>query len=658
MSLPLPASLPARVEADAAPRDRSAAAIRPALALGLALALVALAYAGVPASGFVWDDHLLIDEQPFTHELRPLSDYFGRLFWSDPTNPEDRAFYRPLVSLSYALEWQLWGGRAGSFHVTNLLLHLGCCALVYLLGRQAGAAVPAAAAGAALFGAFPRLTESVAWISGRTDVVAGLFGLSALALHRTGRGRAGWRVGAGAALLAGLLAKEVAAAAAVAIAAQELARRRRRAPAWRETLAHLAPSALALAAYTTMRLRAWAPEAVAEDVDHLLLERLVWFPLQALGHYGWMLLDPLRPQTQIGSLGVVEPRFVAFGVAVALALLGLVAWAWRGWSARGCALLALGLAALAPVLHVLPLAVNVVAADRFLYLPAAALFAGLAAASGRLRAPARRALGAAALVAIANFAFATAWRTPVWGDDLLLWRDAAAHAPRGNAMPSARLGDVLSWRGDPEGAIAAYRETLRIQREYPLYGRRFEANPNLLANLGLVLSEVGRYAEAGALLAHVTAMRPTVPVYWLQRAAVEGRALDFDAAQASLGRALALTPDYPLARQIGAQLEQARARLAALPSEAPGEPPALAAERATVYTLVGRLRDADRLWSQLAADPAASPGQVRAAARHLATRGHDPAAARAALARLARTGADPRQVAQLTAALEARGLIE
>ena len=235
--------------------------IRSGLLLALVLAVVAGAYGSVLSSGFVWDDHLLIDEQPFTQEIRPLSTYLGRRFWSDPTNPDSRSFYRPLVSLSYAVEWQLWNGSPLGFHVTNLLLHLGCCGLVFLLARRAGAAPAAAALCAALFGTLPRLTESVAWISGRVDVMAVLGTLGAVWLHRPDRDAARRRAAAGAVLFVGLLCKEVAAAGAVAIVAIELAARRRDSIPWRATAGHLVPSLLAVAVYGVLRLRAWAPES-------------------------------------------------------------------------------------------------------------------------------------------------------------------------------------------------------------------------------------------------------------------------------------------------------------------------------------------------------------------------------------------------------------
>ena len=110
-----------------------------ARALACALAAVALAYALTPFGGFVWDDHSLIAEDPAVLTLRPIWYYFSHLFWSGPLSVEQR-YYRPLVTLSYALERRLWGEWPGGYHVTNLLLHLGCVALVWAAESGLGGA--------------------------------------------------------------------------------------------------------------------------------------------------------------------------------------------------------------------------------------------------------------------------------------------------------------------------------------------------------------------------------------------------------------------------------------------------------------------------------------------------------------------------------------
>jgi tetratricopeptide (TPR) repeat protein len=635
--------------------------VRGGVLLALALAIVAASYASALPGGFVWDDHLLIDQQPFTHELQPLAAYFERSFWFDPTNPVPRSFYRPLVSLSYALEWQLWDGRAQGFHLTNLLLHLVCSALVYGLARRAGAAPLSAALGAALFGTLPRLTESVAWISGRTDVTATVGALGAVWLHRTDPSARGRRAAAGLLIFLGLLGKEVAAAGAVAIVALELAERRHRVRPWRTVAGNLLPMLLALGLYGALRAASSEPEAPGVQQQKFeLIQHLFWFPLQTLGQYAQMWFDPLRPRTQIGHLGLADPLSVGLGAVVALAIAGGLFWMWhRRTASLPFALACLAIAALVPVLHVIPLQLSVIAADRFLYLPAAGLFAVLAAVAGQAVSSARvrnAGVSLAVLVVIA-FGVTTYRRAAVWGDDLLLWQEAAQHAPEGNTYSHAQLGSVYSWRGKPEWAVDAYRKALAIEQEYAVRGKH-ASDPRLLANLGLILSEVGQYEEAHALLEQVVAMRPNFAGYRLDLAAVRARALDFDGSDASLRKALDLVEDFPEALQLQKQVRSARERWAALPFPAPDEPLEIVAERARVYALVGRLRDADRLWTEVATNPAATPKLLVAAALHLTSNGRDPEAAHRVLQRLRLEGAPEARVAQLEGTLVERRLLK
>ena len=116
-----------------------APAARAGALLLAALGFVALLYSNAFAAPFVWDDHHLIEADPSVRELRPLPEYFGRSYWSDQLPPRPLSYYRPLITLSYALDHRLWDGRPAGFHLTNVTLHLLVCALLFALCRRAGA---------------------------------------------------------------------------------------------------------------------------------------------------------------------------------------------------------------------------------------------------------------------------------------------------------------------------------------------------------------------------------------------------------------------------------------------------------------------------------------------------------------------------------------
>ncbi len=637
----------------------AARAPRAGVLLALALVVVAATHAGSLRVPFVWDDHYLIPQNPVVTDPLPVSEYFTRMFWANPDQGESRTFYRPLTTLSYVLDYRLWGEEPAGYHLTNLLAHLICCALVFALARRAGAPPGAAALAATLFGVAPRLTESVTWISGRTDLLGGMGALAALCLHSPEPGQTGRRIAAALCVFAGLLCKEVALAGAAGAVTLEIAAARSAGlglGALRRRLLHLVPLAVAGVAYAGLRLLAWSnrwlKDASGEDLYSLPERGLLL--LQALGVYALMVLDPLRPRLQIGTLGVLAAWQIALGCAV---LIGMLALAAVGWRRRGPPLLlgvlAMAGLALALVLHLIPLPVNVVAADRFLYVPLAGLAVAAAAAAGRL--PRRRSPLALAAAGIATVAFcaATVSRTRVWSDELRLWQVAVENRPAYNGLPLGLLGEVLHRRGHCEQALPLFDESREIFLAYARHrGIETEA-ADLLVNTAVCHLELGRKEVALGILEQVARARPELPIVHFNLGVVHARLLHFERAAQALDQAVVLYPAYPQVHVLRPQLERARALWETLPPPSADEPSAVKAGRATAKALVGDLPGAGALWEAVVADPAADGELLRRAALFLAVRG-DLDAGQRAVQRLREVPGQADQAIQLERALSAR----
>ena len=92
-------------------------------------------------------------------------------------------YYRPLLCLTYFIDKELWFMEGRFLHLENILLHLLAAILVFFLAssllpqnRRRNTWLPLIAA--LCFGLHPIATESVNWVSGRTDVLAGVFVLA------------------------------------------------------------------------------------------------------------------------------------------------------------------------------------------------------------------------------------------------------------------------------------------------------------------------------------------------------------------------------------------------------------------------------------------------------------------------------------------------
>jgi tetratricopeptide (TPR) repeat protein len=521
--------------------------LRPSVLVAAAIAVVALAYSNALGGGFVWDDHHLIEDRAQVLELGAPWTYFTATFWDQPEQRSAGSFYRPLVTLSYAVDHRLWRGHPFGFHLTNLLLHLACVALVWALARRAGATPPAAALAAALFGTLPRLSESVAWISGRTDVLACACVLAALLAHRRAPDAGRRRIGAAALLLAGLFAKEVALAGAFALVALELAEPGGR---WRRPARNLAPLGITLLLYAAARTWALSP---GDGADVFAPWERGVFALQALGTYALMLLDPLRPRLRIGLLGVVEWWRVALG---ALALVGVAAALLRVGAARRVWIV-LATTALLPVLHLAPIPVTALAADRFLYLPVAALAVALASAARPLPRPLAGGAGALAALGVLVFSIALVQRTSTWLDEVALLEHAAEHASRGDGAPHASLGTAHLRAGRFEKALHHFRESQRIERAFAAEHPRFRVNSGLLGSIAICEAQLGRYGRAAATFEDLVELEPEVPLHRYNLAVAYVNASRPGAAKRALEGALAIHPAYPEARRLYERLRRA-----------------------------------------------------------------------------------------------------
>ncbi len=136
---------------------------------------------------FLWDDKYFISENPMILGPQFLKNFLTTPFGGSGGLDEQSQrlgrfvpFYRPLASLSYWLDYQLWGLNPAGFHLTNIFLHFLNSLLLFLILNNIGMKPLFSFFGSLLFVVFPFHFENVSWISGRTDLLSCFF--TALAL--------------------------------------------------------------------------------------------------------------------------------------------------------------------------------------------------------------------------------------------------------------------------------------------------------------------------------------------------------------------------------------------------------------------------------------------------------------------------------------------
>lgn len=552
---PLPATVPAP-------------AAGPSICRWLALAAVAallpaiLLYLPSTMNPLVWDDELHV----------PLATSGG------VTNTFGTAageYRRPLVLLSYAAQAGLGFGSPAALHAANAVLHGINAALVVLLvgatlpaSISAGSAALVALAAGLVFASHPVVSGSVAYVSGRTDLVASFFLLVAVAANAPGRpapappaGRAGsWlrAAVATAAVVAAGLSKESGLVAGPLVAAMLWWRRSRGdstitatrlalpLAATAATAALVMPSAAASSVPVALRLRG-AATALATYA-----ELLVWPHDLHLDR-----LTPLAPEAAaaVGAAAVTAATVtvVRFLRKPSRTLLAVVAFVLLVAPGSG-------------LVPVYPAIADryVFTGEQFLYAPLIVIAAALAIVVARafdlvlpriVPAPVRERLrqrlvpppdaaGAQPFVAspgafgsmLVAMTLTLAWMPVVLGRQAeftsaeQVYRKTLAHSPSPRAC--FNLGNLHLARREYADALDVYRRCVAIApRDAAAHGQ-----------LAVALQQLGRTDEARRAYGHSLVLDDRNARVWSNFATLDANAGRLDDARAKWRRALEIDP--------------------------------------------------------------------------------------------------------------------
>lgn len=396
------------------------------------------------SNGFVWDDHILIEKNATNLSSFSLRSIFGQDFWTTETDAGSSNYYRPLVTLSYVIDYAIFGASASGYHITNVVLHTVNVALVFLLLSELTIPLALCAAASALFAVHPALAESVAWVSGRTDLLATtwilLSILALLGACRTKKPRMLGLVGAGLCCLGGLLSKESALVAPILALGFAGFVRGSRAITTLTISPFLAAGAIWIAARSQVlsnTVGASLTNGVSTEIGFLSLlhvwGNLVWPPIFRIEYGAPLTVATLAPGAACGALAVAALVFTTCSARP---------------SKVARALSAAALVAFTP--SILAVLLKSMIGVRLIYTSAAfALPAAGVVLWQRLPRKMSIALLGASTVALALLSVI---RTPLWASDQALF-DAALKAPDASSRSHLNLGIALYNSGDLRGAL-------------------------------------------------------------------------------------------------------------------------------------------------------------------------------------------------------------
>lgn len=135
--------------------------------------LICLTYLPSFGNQFVWDDEQFIQKNVFLTSVKYLPQIFTTNTIAGAGDVSN--YYRPLTTLSFFIDRQVWGLTPFGFHLTNTLLHAGAAVVLFYLLVELGLGELAAFWIAAIFGLHPLQTEAVVYMNSRGDSLYALF---------------------------------------------------------------------------------------------------------------------------------------------------------------------------------------------------------------------------------------------------------------------------------------------------------------------------------------------------------------------------------------------------------------------------------------------------------------------------------------------------
>ncbi len=533
------------------------------LSLALIILLGTIVYANSLGGQFVWDDETLVQYNPYIKSWSHLPRIFTSRLGS--TAKESGAFYRPVQTFTYLVDYSFWRLNTFGYHITNMVLHILATISLFLLIQALFENAKLALLTALLFVVHPLHTEAVSYIAGRADSLAALFMFLTYLFYIWHERKSGIIVlGAmmGAYILA-LLSKELSLILLPLVLFHHYAFRR---PVDKKAFAVLVGTFIG---YIFWRVFVVGVGSIAQGTPPTFFVRLPGV-FVALTNYFRLLLFPFDLHMEYGGLlfSYAEPK-VAIGIILLIILLAYVLFNKNrdrflffavGWF----------FITLLPSSNLL-YPINAYMAEHWLYLPSIGFFLLLARFLIRLL-ESQKFKGVAVIMIFGLLTFystLTVQQNSYWGNGINFYKRMLHYAPESSrlynnlakAYHDAGKNDELiellksAIQLQPDNALAhnnlgnAYKGVGRINEAIDSYRRAIAIDPQHAGpyyNLSTIYSDMdGQGEETIALLNKAIELSPHFAKSYNKLGLIYLERGETDRAIELLNRAMKLNPDDP-----------------------------------------------------------------------------------------------------------------
>ncbi|MEY2576621.1 MAG: protein O-mannosyl-transferase [Verrucomicrobiota bacterium] len=471
----------------------------PALFLVL---VVFAAYAPALRNDFVWDDTALILRDPLIRSWQLTPEAFQHFLFIDAT-PSD--FYRPIQRLTYLVDYAAFVFKPAGYHLTSILCHAGAALALLLLANELlrGWNIEErkrrwiAILATLVWAVHPVHTAAVAYISGRADPLAAMFGFFGLycGIRAAPQLRANrWLLllATTALFLLSALSKETGLVFPALWLAILLLRK-----SWKQILPAVVAVVFVAVSYVSLRLPAEHFPAPRLRPPAPLLVRPIIFA-RAFAEYAGLIVFPanLHMDRDVEShpFGPSDASVRGAAWRELQTLLGIVLiaaaiyWLIRSRKTNSAIFGCLVLATLAYVPVSGAFSLNASIAEHWLYLPSAFLFLAVALAISQLRVPSPALTGL-----VASWVVVLAARTFVYTHD---WKNQRTFLERTIAAggDSPRMLVNLASQELHDGQLDSAKKHLELALE------KEPNQPFAVINLAVVAIRKDDYATAREIL--------------------------------------------------------------------------------------------------------------------------------------------------------------
>ncbi|MDR4508429.1 MAG: tetratricopeptide repeat protein [Candidatus Brocadiaceae bacterium] len=490
----------------------------------LLIALPLAVYFNSLDNTFVYDDVFTITDNYFIRDWGNLSSFLTEDYFKNT----GEVTYRPLVTLSYFIDYSIWHLNPVGYHLTNVVLHVFTVLLVYLLIFHIVKNCIIAFLTGVLFAVHPLLAETVNGISYREDILTTAFFLCTVLLYirsnrRNSRFIYLYPLSLSSYLLA-LCSKEMAITLPFIIIIFD----------WifsgvhrikKNVLRYYLGFVLASTFYLFLRF-VWFHNSVETQLtypDNSFVINLLTMP-KVFCSYIKLLFLPAHLNADYIVSGTRTPLAAAFILSIIfLGVLGIIFMKLYDHSRLIFFFLLWFVVTLVPALNIIPIA-NIMA-ERYLYLPSvgfclvlSCIMHGMwrklcavmpgnqssaASNSGNDRQPQRlnnlfkaTVLSCIVLVPVVLYSLATIKRNKVWKNPFVFWSETVQASPR-SSRGHSNLGMMYYLENKTDLAIREFQTALSIEKD-----------PEYHHNLGMAYQQKGMQEEALEEYYRVLAVNP------------------------------------------------------------------------------------------------------------------------------------------------------